>query len=269
MGPFSFIIQPLKDIINGIKKPIKEVENIFGEVIHITEDLVNELIGLVNDIEHAFNANTFSAIFIEPFKNAILLALNGLEKLSALIFHYGKEGFEDISESLLGAVHDSYGLVKKGLGNLKAEYVKAVNDMTRTVSLVVNDSTRGIHSAIDKIDQDIVLIQDKIKGMFSVIRAKSSEVKQDFTKFVSLARTDVSHDINLVGDVVVKDGTSLITNVENRFKNENAAMDLLLLIIIGAIISAIVALIFVTKSKFLAVFVFAVAIPVGLSYYFF
>jgi hypothetical protein len=65
MGPFSFIIQPLKDIINGIKKPIKEVENIFGEVIHITEDLVNELIGLVNDIEHAFNANTFSAIFIE------------------------------------------------------------------------------------------------------------------------------------------------------------------------------------------------------------
>ena len=268
MGLLSFIEAPIKDIIHGLEEPVEEITRIFGAVITITEDIIKELIALLGQIDNLFNASTFSSLFVKPFQNATMQAISGLQTLVSLIFSYGSEGFSDIGASLLTPMQDAYGLVKKGVADLKAEYIKLLNDFTPLPSNIIDDSSRELYAAVDKIDQGIDLIRADIAGMFNVVKAEGTSIAQDFEGFANTAVTSLSGDVNKVGAIAVDDLRDIETSVKNRLANESGAMDVFVFFIVGAIASAIIGLLFFTKSLLMLIAVVVVTAVVLLSYLF-
>ena len=168
------ILAPLKDIIHGLEYPVEEIKRIFGTLITITKDLITELVQLVENIENLFNVGTFTSIFITPFKTAILTAVDGIDQITGLIFMYGQENFTDLKTELEQPIIDAYHLAKQGISNLKAEYVKIINNITPIPTRIIDGSTREVHVLLQRIDDDVGLIQQEIRSIFQVNKCRGN-----------------------------------------------------------------------------------------------
>lgn len=248
MGIFGDILSPLKDIIHGLEYPVEEVQRIFGTLITITKDLIAELVQLVQNIENLFNVGTFTSIFVTPFQTAILTAVDGIDRITALIFNYGKEEFTDIKTELEDPIINAYGIVKSGISDLKAEYVKIINSITPVPTRILDSSTREVHVLLNHIDDDIGLIQQEIKSIFQVTSADATAIVRDFEHFASRGATALTVDVNRVGTIAVDDARDLLQSVENRFKNENSAVDALIAVMVVLAIGGIITLYLLTHS---------------------
>jgi hypothetical protein len=249
MGIFGDILSPLKDIIHGLAHPVAEVERIFGTVISLTEGIITELVSLVGQLENLFDQNKFSEIFIDPFKNAIITSLNGIDTLSQLIFKYGSEQFDDIRQVLEDPSSNVYKRIHEGLAFLKQGYIDIVNNITPIPTRVIDASTRDLHSFIARIDNDIELIKREVKSIFRVTSSKSAEITQEFIQFARTGGANVSHDVNRVGSIVVDDARDLKASIDRRLANEHSALTLLVVIIVGFLIIGLIFIYTMTKSR--------------------
>ena len=247
MGLFGDILAPLKDIIHGLTYPVDEVKRIFGTIITITEQLIEQLISLVNEIENIFDGQKFIQIFITPFENAILTALNGIETLASLIFNYSSESFDDITQILEDPIKGVYAEIRRGIADLNSEYVDIMNKITPIPGRIVDTSLNDLNSFVDRIDNTVLLIQQEIKSMFSIVSAEGTDIKQDFVSFASNGITTISADINQTGTIAVQGTEALMQSVENRMKNESSAMDLFILIMVGLVVGGIISLYAITR----------------------
>lgn len=268
MGVLNVLIQPLMEIINKLDVPIELVGKILGVLIKITKEAIQEIVDLINRIDNIFDVNKFAAIFIKPFEKATMSALDGIKTLASLIFKFGEEGFDDVKDALSAPIQDAYSLVRQSVQDLKARYTEFINDMGPTISRVIDDGKRDIYAAADKIDQTILLIQQDIKGLFTVARAKATDIKQDFESVASTAKTHFISDVNLVGTMMVNDTKDLDKSFQNRLKNEDAAIDLFWAFLFASAVSVIVGLVMLTKSVSFLIAAFVVIAVVALTYLF-
>jgi len=263
------LLSPIHAIIHDLETPVEEVERVFGEVISDVKALIKELVALVEKAENLFNQAKFSELFITPFKDAVLLALNGIQTLQKLIFKYGEEGFDDVVDVLKEPIEGAYKLVKEGLAKLSDEYNVLVNKMEVLPGRVIDDSERFIHDAIERVDERIALVKQDIASVFAIVHAKGTEAKQDFVNFAKTAESHASYDINRMGTVLVDDVKALEQSVANRFKNENKAIDLVIVLIIGLVVMGLISLVFFTRSKTLLIALVATIMLVLVSFFVF
>jgi len=255
-GKMSFLssaLSPIKDIINGLQAPIQEVERIFGAAISITEAIIQQLVALLKQLDSLFDGAVFADIFITPFKNAVLLAVDGLDDLTTLIFQYGQEGFTDITDTLETPIKDTYALFRKGVADLSKAYTDIMNDLTPEPSRILDSSLRDVHSFLDRIENDIALIKNDILVIFQVTHAKASDIEQEFVGFAKAGVTTLTTDVNRVGQIAIGDASAFLTSAQNRTKNESGAIDTFIALMIGIILIGIVGLLIVTRSVSLLV----------------
>lgn len=253
MGIFSFALQPLMDIIHGLEAPVAEVERIFGTVIQITEDIINQLISIVKELDDLFDEAAFEQIFVTPFKTAILTVLNGIESISGLIFMYGQEGFSDVTDVLQSSIQGIYSGIKDGLADMNAAYMYIVNNISPGPTRIIDGSLRDVNRLIDRVEADVDLLKQKVKNICQVTYAEATDIKQEFVGFAKGAASSLEGDVNRVGNIIVDDTKDLLHQATNRMKNENAVVDLFILLMIGIILLGIIYLYILTRSTSLLV----------------
>ncbi len=276
MGLLDFIEAPIEGIIHDLTTPIEEVTRLFGVVISAVKDIIQDLISLLSQIENLFNANTFVQLFVQPFESGLMAAISGIDTLTSLIFMYGEEGFSDIGSTLSQPIKDAYSLVKQGVADLRDEYTELINEMHTGPSRMIDDSIRELHSAAEKIDDGIALIQQDIGSIFTVIKSKASSIigsaKSLGSEFITVAKNGVSTfsaDINKVGSIAVDDLKDLKQAMQNRMKNESGAIDALFMVLIGSIVVGVFSFILMTKSVSLLIAIVVLAVITFISFYIF
>ena len=224
------------DIIHGLEAPVAEVERIFGTVIQITEDIINQLISIVKELDDLFDEAAFEQILVTPFKTAILTVLNGIESIfSGLIFMYGQEGFSDVTDVLQSSIQGIYSGIKDGLADMNAAYMYIVNNISPGPTRIIDGSLRDVNRLIDRVEADVHLLKQKVKNICQVTYAEATDIKQEFVGFAKGAASSLEGDVNRVGNIIVDDTKDLLHQATNRMKNENAVVDLFILLMIGII----------------------------------
>jgi hypothetical protein len=267
MGLLSKFAPSIERIIHDFTTPIEETERLFGTIITDIKAAAKDLVGLLNSLEHLLSSDNLLAATEKPFEAAIMDALSGITTLQKLVFKAGKTGFEDMTTVLRQPVADAYGLVRKGIAELRDEYNQIVNSIQPQVTRVIDDSLRDVHIAIERMEDDTALIKQQLASNFQVVFNEERLFKQEFVQFTSNARTEFSADINRSGTILVDDFSALKTQMQNHFGNTSSAIDAILHMFVTALILAIVVAVISLRSKSIVIFTLLILALGAIAYF--
>ena len=128
-----------------------------------------------------------------------------------------------------------------------------VNNISPEPTRIIDGSLRDVNRLIDRVEADVDLLKQKVKNICQVTYAEATDIKQEFVGFAKGAASSLEGDVNRVGNIIVDDTKDLLHQATNRMKNENAVVDLFILLMIGIILLGIIYLYILTRSTSLLV----------------
>ena len=99
---------------------------------------------------------------------------------------------------------------------------------------------RDVNRLIDRVEANVDLLKQKVKNICQVTYAEATDIEQEFVGFAKGAASCLEGDVNRVGNIIVDDTKDLLHQATNRMKNENAVVDLFILLMIGIILLGII-----------------------------
>lgn len=267
MGLFDEILKPLTDIINGLEKPVEEVEKIFGEVIEITKEIIRNIIDMIKEIENIFNEQTFEDIFIKPLKDVLSDTVNSVEKIFSLIIRFSGIATESSFDLMKIPVEDAYRVLKYGIGKFKEVYTDIINRMESGIEKSFDTSVEITHSLIRDIENETILIEQKIKELFKITYVDSVDIVKDFTSFVETKPVNMFHRVTKVGTDTLHDLSEVLKSAEKRLKNEAMALESMILFLIVMVVVLFLIFIIFTGSSLIFMIAVVVFIIIVIMYW--
>lgn len=269
IGIFDDIVAPLKGLINDIQKPVDAVESIFGEIVQVTEQFIQQIMSMIESMRNLFNAQGVEVIFLYPFKDAALSALSSIDKLYQLMISVGApiiEGTESTIMDPIDAVYASMRTAASAVLVTVSNIVTQIKDDFESMGHVIQGDFARLKALIDSMPVEIRILGRKIREELQVIGEDAFSVAMEVPDMSAKTGNLAFSSVRKVGTVVEADFTSLEASLKRRFANENAALDLLYLVIICGIIAVIVGVFMITHS-IRVVFVTLIVLIVCLLFY--
>lgn len=256
MGILDDIIAPIKDAINDVENAFREVEKLFGEVVKFVENIIQTIKDLITELANLFSLSKIEYMFIHPFKEAALKALADIESLMQIAIKAGAP--TGIGEDLEYPIKLALGNSKEAMDDLK----NVTKRMILNIKTEIGDIEFGIFSDYDSVLEKLETFPDDldsfgraIKNMlyvkttraYSIVPEFDSIVKQDLIS----TRTNISHS----GLISIDPLTTLKNQVSERLESESSKLDILSLIVLTLIGSAIAAIYVLTKQLDLVLYV--------------
>lgn len=258
MTIFDDVVDPIKDafksIVKGVEAPIHVVESLFGTVIHMTEEFIQEVLSMIEDMRTFFNASNVEKMFFSPFKAAAMSVIGDVDKLYNLVIQASPPSAEGIKDDLMVTLNAAYTKMKSGMTSMVGQLGKLVTKLqqegARVAHSIMEDFNR-VKALLETFPTEIGILKRKILEEIKVIGEDAFSVLPDIPDMIEKEGANVFHAVQRKGEVIGADFTNFEASVKNRFTNENAAIDLFYLVIIGGIIAMLVSVFMVTKSTFL------------------
>lgn len=255
MGIFEDIVSPVenafKSIVKGVEVPIHVIESIFGTVIKVTEEFITSVLNMIEDLRNLFNASNVEILFLSPFKDAALSVVGSVDKLYNLITQASAPTAEGVKEELMVPINAVYSKMKSGMndmvGKLGNLLTRLQTEGQRVMHSIMEDFHR-IKALLETFPVEIGILKRKIASEIKVVGADAFSIVQDIPEMIERDGANAFHAVKKKGDVVGADFTNFESSLKRRFTNENAALDLFYLVLIGGIIAVFIAIFMVTKS---------------------
>lgn len=263
MGIFDDIIKPVTDLINGLEKPIHVVESIFGTVINLISDTIADIRNMIEDMRNLFNAANVETLFITPFKDAALTAVKDIDTLYKLISSVSSPVIDGVESDLMIPINAAYSALRAGLKVMLTATATIIN----RISQDLQDATHVIHgdfqrlkSLVESFPPEIAILSRKIGQELLVVGDDAFDILPEVADMAVSAGNSAFSAVRKAGAVVAADFTSLEASLKRRIDNENAAYELLLIVIVMSVVALLVGIYMLTHSIMLIIIVIVIVI---------
>jgi hypothetical protein len=248
-------------VINGLEKPVEVVEKVFGEVIQITEEIIKSILNMIEEMRNLFNARGVETMFLNPFKEAALSALSSIDKLYQLIVSVGSPMLDGVETDIKTSINDVYASLRNDVSSV----LSAVNDIKTRVKEDFEATGYGIQedfmrlkALTESMPVEISVLTRKVRQELRVVGEDAFSVPLVVSEEAKKVGSHAFASVRKTGAAVRTDFSQLEQKIHTRLENENAMLDLLCVVVVGAVIAAIVSIFFLTRSMRLVVFIVVV-----------
>lgn len=263
MGIFDDIIKPVTDLINGLEKPIHVVESIFGTVIDMVEETIADIRSMIEDMRNLFNAANVESLFITPFRDAALTAVKDVDTLYKLISSVSSPVIDGVESDIMNTINTAYNTLRNGLKVMLTAMAAIMNRISQDLqnaTHVIHGDFQRLKSLIESFPAEIAILSRKIGQELLVVGDDAFDILPEVKDIAISAGNSAFSAVRKAGTVVAADFTSLETSLKKRIDNENAAYDLLIIVIVMSIIALLVGVYMLTHSITLIIIVIIIII---------
>lgn len=255
MTIFDDIVGPIKDalsnLVSTVEKPIKIAVSLFGKVITFTRELIESFLKMIEDLRTMFNARNIEQLFLSPFKKAALDTMEDVDALYKLIIQASGPSTDGVKDELMIPLNAMYIKMKSGMGFMTSAMgdllTKLEQEGQRVAHSIYSDFNR-VKASLESFPVEIGILKQKIGEEFQAVTSHAFSVLPDIPSMVETAGADAFHAVKKSGQVVGADFTNFEASTKRRFENENTAIDLFYMVLIGGILIALVSIFMITKS---------------------
>lgn len=250
MGLLSVIIDPIKDIINGLEKPVQLVEKVFGVVVDLVKQTIQLIEQMIDDIISLFNYHKIESIFLYPFNEAALVAVGSVEKMMTLLKEFLPNP-DNYKDDIYNAIDDVYKDILDTTKLLKKSGLAVLEEL-KNASYgefeTVKHRFESVGAILDEFPQEIDLMIMKVKDVFEIEKGKLFHIVPEFTNFVKAREITAQRKIKNVMTTNISGFKDIEDSLKTRLANENSQIDFLMIFVFVGIIGLIGGVYYFTKS---------------------